>query len=134
MAWPGKPADHRETIDVNLLRNLMLEYLTVRKYFLGDFYPLTDYSLNPQTWLAWQFDRPDLGGGIVQAFRRSESLFVSAQFKLRGLDPNAAYEITDLDIGQPREVQGRELVQEGIVVTVNDKPGAVIFQYKKVQG
>ena len=35
----------------------------------GDFYPLTRYHLEKNDWVAWQFDRPDLGRGVVQAFR-----------------------------------------------------------------
>ena len=27
---------------------------------LGDYYPLTPYSIQPADWIAWQFDRPDL--------------------------------------------------------------------------
>ena len=37
---------------------------------LGDYYPLTSYSLQPDHWIAWQFNRPETGDGVVQAFRR----------------------------------------------------------------
>ncbi len=49
------------------------EWRKIRTYMLGDYYPLTPYSLQRDQWIAWQFDRPDLGGGEVQAFRRPES-------------------------------------------------------------
>jgi len=131
MAWPGKPSDHRAGMNVDLLRKLMQEYLDVRKCFYGDFYPLTSYSLDSAAWMAWQFDRPDLGEGIVQAFRRPQSPYVSARFKLRGLDMNATYEVMDMDVQQSRTVMGRELAEEGILVTVNENPGAVIVRYKR---
>ena len=35
----------------------------------------------------WQFDVPEKGEGVVQAFRRAESVYEAARFKLRGLDP-----------------------------------------------
>ncbi len=36
----------------------------------GDYYPLTPYSVDTTHWIAWQFDRPEEGTGIIQAFRR----------------------------------------------------------------
>ena len=42
----------------------------LQPYFLGDYYPLTEYSKAGNVWVAWQFDRPDRGNGMVQAFRR----------------------------------------------------------------
>ena len=35
---------------------------------LGDYYPLTPYGIQAGDWIAWQFDRSDLAGGVVQAF------------------------------------------------------------------
>jgi alpha-galactosidase len=132
MTWPGKPADHRQGMDIDLLRKLMREYLAVRKYFQGDFYPLTQYNLDQHSWLAWQFDRPDLGEGIIQAFRRPECPFDSAQFKLRGLDPNADYQIIDLDTQISQISSGRDLSNPGLHITLPDKPAAALFTYKSL--
>jgi hypothetical protein len=52
---------------------LIDQHKPVRDFFLGDFYPLTEYSTNSTAWLAYQFDRLDLNGGLVQAFRRDKS-------------------------------------------------------------
>ena len=54
-------------------RGWMAEALAMRKYFYGDFYPLLSFSLAADAWAAWQYDRPDLGEGMVVAFRRHES-------------------------------------------------------------
>ena len=77
---------------------------------LGDYYPLTPYNLKEDAWIAWQFDRPDLGMGVVQAFRRARSPNASEHFRLRGLQPGSRYEIEDLD-GDRRVVSGRELME-----------------------
>ena len=37
--------------------------------------------------MAWQFHRPDLGEGIVQAFRRTQSNILTCQYQLCGLEP-----------------------------------------------
>ncbi|MFH1008804.1 MAG: alpha-galactosidase [Candidatus Latescibacterota bacterium] len=131
LSWPGKPREFREGMDVDLLRKLLNEYLQVRPYFLGDYYPLTPYSLEQDTWMAWQFDRPDLGEGMVQAFRRTESPDESACYPLRGLDPDAEYGITDLDAGTSWQTGGRELMNLGVPITLKNRPDAGIFVYKK---
>ena len=43
-------------------------------------------------------------GGIraVQAFRRDECADATQTFKLQGLDPDATYEVVDLDVGTRR--------------------------------
>ena len=99
---------------------------------LGDYYPLTGYSLAKDQWMAWQFDRPESGEGIVQVFRREESPVESARFKLRGLDATAKYEVENLDGGKETHT-GRELMEKGLAVTINQQPAAVVFAYKRVE-
>jgi alpha-galactosidase len=103
---------------------------TVANYY-GDFWPLTPYSLENKVWIAWQFDRPEVGEGVVQAFRRAECNEESAKFRLRGLDPNAVYVLTNLDVAGSTEMTGRELLDAGLPVVMKEKPGAAIITYKK---
>ena len=95
--------------------------------------PLTSYSLEKTVWMAWQFDRPDLGEGMVQAFRRAESPYESARFFLRGLVPDARYTLTDLDTGNTEQLVGRTLMHEGLLITVLKRPGAPVVLYEKVR-
>ena len=74
----------------------------MRPYIFGDYYPLTPYSLDTKVWAGWQFDRPDLGEGMVQMFRRQDSADESKHVKLRGLEPDAVYTLTNLDTAAPR--------------------------------
>ncbi len=69
------------------LDRLIREEKQVRHLFAGDFHPLTPWSTNRQDFIAWQFHRPDLGEGLVQAFRRDQCIYEAARFKLVGLDP-----------------------------------------------
>jgi len=80
--------------------------------------------------MAWQFDRPEAGQGIIQAFRRSESVQKSALFKLRGLDPGARYSVADFD-GKKRVLRGAQLMEDGLDVRVAKKPGAALIIYNK---
>jgi alpha-galactosidase len=81
--------------------------------------------------VAWQFDRPEAGEGVVQAFRRADSSYESARFKLRGLDPSARYTITNADAPGGEERTGRELMEQGLSVTLRDQPGAAVVSYRK---
>jgi len=47
-------------------------------------------------WLAWQFDVPEKGEGMVQAFRREQSPYKSVRFPLRGLEADAQYQVSDV--------------------------------------
>ena len=82
--------------------------------------------------MAWQFDRPDLGEGIVQAFRRSESVAETSRYPLRGLEPDATYDLADFDQPDRTHMTGRQLIEEGLAITINDRPGAAVIRYRKV--
>jgi alpha-galactosidase len=103
---------------------------TVANYW-GDFWPLTPYSLENNVWIAWQFDRPEQGEGVVQVFRRAESDYEAARFRLRGLEPGAVYTLTNLDVEGSTEKTGKELLDSGLPVAIKDRPNATIITYKK---
>ncbi|BBO32869.1 alpha-galactosidase [Lacipirellula parvula] len=94
----------------------------------GDYYPLTPYSLAKDVWIAWQFDRPELGEGAIQAFRRAGAEEGTIRLKLRGLDPNASYEVTDFDHGDSTHL-GQKLMDEGLEVALEPE-GSAVFTYK----
>lgn len=104
----------------------------VAPLMFGDYYPLTPYSLALDQWIAWQFNRPDIGDGVVQAFRRGSCEEGSKTFCLRGLDPDATYAIRDFDVPGTRNVSGRELAEKGLTVAIAGKPGAGVIVYKKM--
>jgi hypothetical protein len=70
---------------------------------------------------------------MVQAFRRTESPLESVVLKLRGLAPEARYLVTSLDPPGRRELGGKELLEEGLPVTLPEQPGAVVFVYKRAK-
>ncbi|HLX82269.1 MAG TPA: alpha-galactosidase [Terriglobales bacterium] len=128
------------------MRNMVAQLKLVRPYYYGDYYPLlpcsenSDCATDPSQersaafeWAAWQFNRPDAADGMVQAFRREESTQASENLRLRGLDPAAKYEVTDLDAKTPSTVSGKDLMQQGLHVEIKEKRGAAILLYKKVR-
>ena len=121
----------RKDVDWERLGQLAEQWRSIAPCFYGDYYPLTPYSLEDDTWMAWQFDRPDLSRGAVQAFRRAGSVYEAARFRLRGLQPEAQYTVRDVDAPEPTEVNGRELMEKGLYVAITDRPSAVILTYER---
>ena len=99
----------------------------------GDYYPLTPYSLKPDQWIAWQFNRPEQGDGVVQAFRRGQCEPAAQTYRLRGLDPAATYEVTDFDVAGTTMASGKDLMDKGLAVEIKDKPGAAVIVYRRMQ-
>ncbi|MHC1765076.1 MAG: hypothetical protein AB9869_12375 [Verrucomicrobiia bacterium] len=62
--------------DYELMRQLCQQFRLVADCYLGDYCPLTPYSLENTSWMGWQFDRPERGTGLVQVFRR-RSAFIN---------------------------------------------------------
>jgi alpha-galactosidase len=119
-------------LDYAALRSLVGHWRRMIPNYFGDFYPLTGWTRDSAVWMAWQFDRPEVGEGIVQVFRRESSYYESARFRLQGLDPNAHYTIGKLDEpGTQREFLGRELAEQGVPVSIAQCPDAVVFLYTR---
>jgi len=117
--------------DLDLCRKLLNEFISLRPFFYGDYYPLTPYSLDADKWMAWQFDRPDMGEGILQAFRRPECTDESHCYKLFGLEPEMDYNVINLDIPGSVQMTGHELMTKGITVTLQQRPDAAVIKYMK---
>jgi len=128
---PDFEKDSNKHFAIDWIRKRFGELNQVRDLFLGDFYPLIAYSSAEDVWAAWQFDRPDLNSGAVFAFRRARSPFASAPLRLRGLDPNAVYTLSNFDVAGTTEMTGQELLQKGLPIVIQDRPGSVVVVYKK---
>ena len=121
--------------DYNNLRALTSEFWRVAPYYVGDYYPLTQFTSPQDNWIAWQFNRAGQGDGVVQAFFREENnneAEPERNLRLRGLDPAAMYEVTDLDTSTPSRISGSRLMQEGLQVKFLTKPGAAVVIYKRI--
>lgn len=121
----------RRDLDYPMLRRVLGQWRRYAANYFGDFHPLTPYSLERSAWIAWQFDRPEAGEGLVQAFRRDQSVYEAARFRLQGLDPAARYAVTNLDSGEQQTVAGRELLDRGLAVAIPEQPGDVVLTYTR---
>ena len=117
----------------DLARKLIKEWRQVAPCMLGDYYPLTPYSLQNDVWIAWQFDRPEQGDGVIQVFRRDESIYRQAELKLQGLEPGKQYAVTDFDSDKCVTLSGRDLMEQGLTVDLPKRSGAAVFGYRAVK-
>jgi alpha-galactosidase len=112
-------------------KRMLAEQRQVAPYLLGDYYPLTPYSQEEHVWMAWQFDRPDLGAGMVQAFRRAGSDQECIKVRLSGLDPAGSYRVTNLDTKASKTMPGSELMGQGLLLQIGVRSGSLVITYCK---
>ncbi|HUW60549.1 MAG TPA: alpha-galactosidase [Candidatus Bathyarchaeia archaeon] len=97
--------------------------------FRKDFYPLTPYSTSNNTWMAWQFHDAEEQRGLVQAFRRQDCETAAIHCVLHGLNRKATYDVTNRDSGKTVARSGKQLLNDGLTVTLSEKPAAAILTY-----
>jgi hypothetical protein len=118
----------------DLAKAAIAEAKALRPLYLGDYYPLTDITLDEAHWIGWQLDRPELGRGFALFFRRPRSPYAALDAALRGLDPAATYEVTfaeDYGGGTARKMPGKELAK--LRVDIPSAPGSLLVTYAKVE-
>jgi alpha-galactosidase len=120
-------------IDYDALRRLIEGWRKINKYYYGDYYPLTPYSLDDTAWIGWQFNDLEKEGGMIQMFRRPKSVYESGRFKLRGLEAEAKYVLTELNSNLSVSMTGRELAENGLLITIDKCPAAAVYVYKKAK-
>jgi alpha-galactosidase len=75
----GLGIDLREReLDYAAMRRLLAQWREVSPNHYGDFHPLTPWTRDDKVWMAWRFDRPEAGQGVVLVFRRHHSFYEAA--------------------------------------------------------
>ena len=120
-----------KNLNYGLLRKLIKQWREVAPNYYGDYYPLTPYSLGNDMWLGWQFHRPEVGEGMVQMFCRAGTIYNSGFCKLKGLESESNYRITDYDSDEITEMSGSELMEKGLPIYFDTQPAAALIRYQK---
>ncbi len=135
-ATPGMnlTIDIREKgIDYPLLRKLIGQWKQINRFYYGDYYPLWPYSLEETVWIGWQFHDPATDAGMVQAFRRKDASYVTATVALHALKADGKYRVMNLTTDETFETTGSELLEKGLSITIDERPGAVVFKYEAIR-
>lgn len=122
----------RKDLDVSAIRTLVREWRSIADDYLGDYYPLTSYSLDKDQWAAMQFGQPDTSHGFLIAYRRSGSPYERAVYKLRGLRPDDNYLVTNIDTGREETRSGRDWMTTGISIDLNRAPASSLLVYRRL--
>ncbi len=126
----GKPFGNN-TEPFRFIKEMLQEYLKVRPFMSEDFYPLTEVSDRRDIWCAAQFDRPENNDGILQIFRRDHSPYETALFMLHNIDAASDYIFVDADEKCEQIISGKQLCENGIRITLNEKQSSKLYFYKK---
>ena len=114
------------------MQKYFTEFKRLRPYYYCDYFPLTttENMTKDNVWLAYQQNRPDLGDGIIMAFRRKNSEEEAISVKLRGVDSNRDYELIDQDT-QAKTIVSGDALSKGYRLTLKNKPGSLLILYRK---
>ena len=58
---------------------------------------------------------------------------MSIEVRLKGLDPDADYEVSYEDYGIAVVRSGRELAGEGLTLKIAEAPGSLVVRYRRVR-
>ena len=117
--------------DFTKLKQWMDEWREVVPLLYADYYPLLPYSRHDRDWCGWQFNDPETGEGMVQMFRRPQAGFLSGQFQLKGLEPEATYQVKNFNSGEIVRKTGKELMENGLLIELRKNPDSALFKYWK---
>ncbi len=91
----------------------------------GDFYALTPAHRSDQEWVAWQFDQPESGKGMVQGIRLKDCEKDTLTVSLQGLHSNAQYRFENPENGEVHEVSGETLQKQGFLFHLPKRSAAI---------
>ena len=125
-----RPADYPR----DLLKKGIAEGKRIRKYYFGNFYPLSEITTSAKDWCVIQYHRPAEQDGMIIAFRRHQSPYASFICDSHEIDPAATYEVTQAhtyEVSQPMMLKGAEL--QRFKAEIDDCPGSLVIEYRKVR-
>jgi len=118
----------------DLLRKAIAEGKRIRKYYFGDFHPLVPVTDGDGDWCVLQYHLPTEEEGMILAFRRHESPAAEMELSVRSIDPEGEYDVMlsrGFEQPPPVRLPGRELRR--LRVVINDRPGSMLVEYRRVR-
>lgn len=93
----------------------------------SDDYPHTPYQRTAQASVAWQFDQPARGRGLLQAMRLPAAPQKQFTVHPQGIAPTATDCFENAEIGETRDISGQALHRDGCTATRPSRSGAIWF-------
>jgi alpha-galactosidase len=118
------------TIQKDKLKKLWDDIKFYNYLMIYDYYPLTDFSLKQDTWMAMQYDCPEKGEGCLICYRRPDAPGAEVEFDLKAIDPDAGYKLTYVDSGEEKIVKGTYLKRLSIRL---ERRESMVMKYMKIK-
>jgi len=116
----------------DLLKKAITEGKRIRKYYFGNFYPISDVTTSAKDWCVMQYHRSDEQDGMIIAFRRHQSPYAGFVCNLHEIEPTAEYTVIlskTYNQSEPLIMSGATL--QKIKAEIDECPGSLIIEYKR---
>lgn len=97
----------------------------------GDYYPHTPFHRSAEGWVAWQFDCPETGCGLIQGIRFPAAPDETITIHPNEIRPDAVYGFENPETGDTRDISGEDLVRDGFTFALPKRSGAIWFYRRK---
>lgn len=97
----------------------------------GDYYPHTPFHRSASRWVAWQFDCPETGRGLLQGIRFPTSPSEALTVHPEAVHPGSTYSFENSETAETREVSGEELIRNGFTFALPARSGAIWFYSRR---
>lgn len=122
----------RDDYDYTLAANLIGIWRRASDTILhGDYYPLTRFHRSAREWVAWQFDCPEAGCGLVQGIRLPDAPDETITIYPKEIRPEATYGFENAESGETKEIKGEDLVRDGFMFSLPRRSGAIWFYRRR---
>lgn len=93
----------------------------------GDYYPFTEFSKSDKSWVAWQFDRPEIGEGLIQGIRHKDCPQESLTVYPKVACADAVYVFENTETNETLQISGSILSKDGFTFNIPKRAGALWF-------
>lgn len=120
----------RDDYDYALVRKMIPIWRRAAGLLLyGDYYPHTPFHRSAQVWVAWQFDCPETGHGLIQGIRLPAAPDETLTIHPQALQPEATYCLENPETGETLEMTGAALRDQGLALSLPPRCGAIWFYH-----
>jgi alpha-galactosidase len=112
-------------------KRAIAEYKRLRPFVLKRRFLLTPQPRSLHSWTVWQFYDPETDGGALLAFRE-QSPDERLTVRLKGLNPDARYQLHDADTGETKTLTGIHLLRDGFFLTIPEQGGSTLWWLQRV--
>jgi alpha-galactosidase len=107
-------------------KRAIAEYKRLRPFVLKRRFLLTPQPRSLHSWTVWQFYDPATDGGALLAFRE-QSPDERLTVRLKGLNPDARYQLHNADTGETKTLTGIHLLRDGVSFTIPEQGGSTLW-------